>query len=615
MTSFIIGALVVLFLGFSYALVQKDDIQGFTLTLTAAMSLAISVLVFPYYIQNSDLPIALIESFRSGVSGIALGVDGDIPYALQMDEGTFRLYRFLLYSLYILGPLASSFFLLTFSAKIKAFFSFLFLKRFHIFSDFNERSFAIASSLAETKGNGVIVFANCDEVDNTIKNQIASIKGLRISSSPEKIHLLKRKKYEFYEIDEDPDARLMETAALCERLIKQKNYTPENVIVRVFGSIEQREVLIDLDEQYADKIYLRHIDEGASLSLSALSLNKDLLVKTKDPKVWLLSDDPISLSLLEDLVCLLIKPDSSYQISYIGNGVYNFYQSIAAKCQDLSSYPIKVLDCRYGQELENVPAKEIPDLVFVIYKNDKTAYETAKLIKRHLSSLREDLSCPPIYCRIGDEGLQSIVKDDHIHFFGKLSSIYSYDQLINPTGEKAAARVHLSYLSSQNEGADLKDPAAVNKALQESGFYRIHNQESSYAQALALQYKKAYILSFKKDESISDEEFIDQWLDEEKNMKKMADSEHDRWSAYQILHGWKTADEKQTAAIIAKYEGKRANDPKLRLHPAIVANSKLKKTEDMVNRLFKQYGSNKTVNYLEADRGIIAKINYILKDK
>ncbi len=206
-------------------------------------------------------------------------------------------------------------------------------------------------------------------------------------------------------------------------------------------------------------------------------------------------------------------------------------------------------------------------------------------------------------------------KDDHIHFFGKLSSIYSYDQLINPTGEKAAARVHLSYLSSQNEGADLKDPAAVNKALQESGFYRIHNQESSYAQALALQYKKAYILSFKKDESISDEEFIDQWLDEEKNMKKMADSEHDRWSAYQILHGWKTADEKQTAAIIAKYEGKRANDPKLRLHPAIVANSKLKKTEDMVNRLFKQYGSNKTVNYLEADRGIIAKINYILKDK
>ena len=553
MTSFIIGALVVLFLGFSYALVQKDDIQGFTLTLTAAMSLAISVLVFPYYIQNSDLPIALIESFRSGVSGIALGVDGDIPYTLQMDEGTFRLYRFLLYSLYILGPLASSFFLLTFSAKIKAFFSFLFLKRFHIFSDFNERSFAIASSLAETKGNGVIVFANCDEVDNTIKNQIASIKGLRISSSPEKIHLLKRKKYEFYEIDEDPDARLMETAALCERLIKQKNYTPENVIVRVFGSIEQREVL------------------------------KDLLVKTKDPKVWLLSDDPISLSLMEDLVCLLIKPDSSYQISYIGNGVYNFYQSIAAKCQDLSSYPIKVLDCKYGQELENVPAKEIPDLVFVIYKNDKTAYETAKLIKRHLSSLCEDLSCPPIYCRIGDEG--------------------------------AAARVDLSYLSSQNEGADLMDPAAVNKALQESGFYRIHNQESSYAQALALQYKKAYILSFKKDESISDEEFIDQWLDEEKNMKKMADSEHDRWSAYQILHGWKTADEKQTAAIIAKYEGKRANDPKLRLHPAIVANSKLKKTEDMVNRLFRQYGSNKTVNYLEADRGIIAKINYILKDK
>ena len=81
------------------------------------------------------------------------------------------------------------------------------------------------------------------------------------------------------------------------------------------------------------------------------------------------------------------------------------------------------------------------------------------------------------------------------------------------------------------------------------------------------------------------------------------------------MHGWRQANREQTAAIIKKYDGKRANDPELKLHPAIVSNEELYECETMVNDLFKEYGSDKKVYYCDADKAIVEKINYILGDK
>ena len=92
----------------------------------------------------------------------------------------------------------------------------------------------------------------------------------------------------------------------------------------------------------------------------------------------------------------------------------------------------------------------------------------------------------------------------------------------------------------------------------------------------------------------------------------MADAEHDRWNAYERTHGWRRADEKLTAGIIRKYEGRKANDPELKLHPAIVDNKDLAAAEKMVNSLLEEYGTDYRVHYLDADKDIIKKITYIL---
>ena len=251
-------------------------------------------------------------------------------------------------------------------------------------------------------------------------------------------------------------------------------------------------------------------------------------------------------------------------------------------------------------------------MIFVLYKDGEKAYETTMRMRRFLSSRSPDLSCPKIYCYIRDRNLHEIIREKDVVLFGNIESSRSYDGLINPDIERAAKRVHLSYLGADIEKLDSEKEAQL---MQESDFYQYQNQESSFAEALALKYKEKYILSFKDDDTISDREFIERWLDDEENLRKMGDAEHERWNAYQRVHGWQRADRKQTEAIIRKYEGKKANDPELRLHPAIVSNEELPEAEAMVNELLEAYGSNRRVNYLESDRDIVRKLTYILDRK
>ena len=604
MTFYIVTAFITVVAGSVLALRKRNDFQAMTLTLTGAMSLAIGILTFPYNMQFSDLPIAIIQSIRSGLSGVAMGVDGDIPYELELDGVSFRIFRFFLYTLYILGPIAGSMFLVSFSSKIRNALSLITGKHFYVFSGLNEKSLMISESITEKDKSGTIIFCNSKDCDPALASSARTIRALLMDVTDDKIGLLRNKKYEFFVIDGDETDRIKAAARLCEGLLKQRHYDAGNVIVRVFASQTQRELILNLDKQYSDQIYLRHVDENNATAIDALSMCSDILAVQKRCNVALLADSDLAKPFLTNLICLLIKPGGTYSISLTGPKSSRIYDSLKEENPEIIHYPIKVRDCSYGKEAETL---KDPDLVFVLYEDDKLAYETAVKIRRVLSGRKEDLSCPKIMCYVNDPDFHKMIKEKDIVLFGDPKKTISYEKLVNPDLERAAERVHLSYLLS-----DSQDVKEKEKILKESGFYHYQNQESSFAEALALTYKQKYILAQKKNSSLSDEEFINEWLSKERNMKRMADAEHDRWNAYERTHGWRKANEKTTAGIIKKYSGKRANDPELKLHPAIVENEELAAAEAMVNRLLEKYGTDYRVHYLDADRDIIKKITYIL---
>ena len=610
MWNYIIIALLITVIGTALSLSRRNNIRKMSLTFTTALSLAISVLVFPYYRSSSDLPIAVIESIRAGLSGISMGGDGDIPYELELTDSQFQVYRFFLYALYVIGPIAGSLFLFSLSSKIRNALSLLGQKRFHVFSDLNDRSIRIAESIVSEKAGGKIIFCNTKGADPDLDTRARAIDALLLETSEEDLYLMKDRKYEFYAIEEDGRRNVRAVSRLCQKLPKKKNFQSENMIIRIFADDSQRELILNLDRQYAGKIHLRHINENSSLAIEALSLSEELLAVKQNCNVAVISDHPASIDLLKGLVCQLIKPEGKYRIRLISPIGNQLYEMFLRDGPEADRYPVEVTECPAGREAEAFGEGVLPDAVFILCEEDEYAFNTAVHVKQILSSRKKDLSCPKIYCRIKGNDLHSILKEKDIVLFGNTERNCSYSSLINPDLEKAAERVHLSYLASGEQKQI--DPSGIEKRLKESGFYQYQNQESSFAMALALRYKKRYILAQKQDETLSDRVFIEEWLRNEENRKKMADAEHDRWCAYQRTRGWRTADKSQTKAIIEKYQGQRANDPQLRLHPALVSNAKLAQAEKTVNGLLEKYGSQYRVYYLDADIDIIDKLTYIL---
>ena len=601
-------AIILILVGIFHILTNDGDVRDMSLTFGLYLSLAIAVLVFPYYWPDDDLPIALIESFRSGLSGIALGVDGDLPYQFDMERPVFLLYRALLYSLYIIGPLVTSLFLFSLSSRVRTSLTYLLKKRYHIFSHVDENTLRIAESIAAKRNGDMLIFCNIPDAKDEFFSRIRQIGGSSVSFDIDEVPLRKKGKYEFY-VSGDDDIEVIKNAQkLCEDLLKDENYRIENTVVRILASDRQKELLFDLDRQYSDKVYLRHIDKNASLSIEALGKCSDLLAVKKDLNVALISDNNIAVSFLKDLLCLMIKPDGKNTVTLIGPNASDLYDTLLREAPEADHYDIHVKEQAYGKECEAIEG--MPDLIFVLYDDDKKNYDATMRIRRHLSSKGESLSCPKIMCHIANGELQKIIGEENgVELFGDISKSYTYDRLIDPPMEKAARKVHLFYIHGDKENGD------EEKLLQDTGFYQYQNQRSSFAAAMGLRFKKRYILSFKKDEKMSDREFIDAWLADEKNMKKMMIAEHERWNAYQRMNGWRKADMKQTASIIKKYDGKRANDPELKLHPAMVEYNKLKAVEDKVNALMEECGSKKRVDYIQADKDIVEHLCDILDVK
>ena len=608
MLLYITIVIILILVGIFHILTNDGDVRDMSLTFGLYLSLAIAVLVFPSYWPDDDLPIALIESFRSGLSGIALGVDGDLPYQFDMERPVFLLYRALLYSLYIIGPLVTSLFLFSLSSRVRTSLTYLLKKRYHIFSHVDENTLRIAESIAAKRNGDMLIFCNIPDAKDEFFSKVRQIGGSSVSFGIDEVPLRKKRKYEFY-VSGDDDIEVIKNAQkLCENLLKDENYRIENTVVRILASDRQKELLFDLDRQYSDKVYLRHIDKNASLSIEALSKCGDLLAVKKDLNVALISDNNIAVSFLKDLLCLMIKPDGKNTVTLIGPNASDLYDTLLREAPEADHYDIHVKEQAYGKECEAIEG--MPDLIFVLYDDDKKNYDVTMRIRRHLSSKGESLSCPKIMCHIANGELQKIIGEESgVEMFGDISKSYTYDRLIDPPMEKAARKVHLFYIQGDKENGD------EEKLLQDTGFYQYQNQRSSFAAAMGLRFKKRYILSFKKDEKMNNREFIDMWLSDEKNMKKMMIAEHERWNAYQRMNGWRKADMKQAASIIKKYDGKRANDPELKLHPAMVEYNRLKAVEDKVNALMEGYGSKKRVDYIQADKDIVEHLCDILDVK
>ena len=162
MLIYIVIALAVQLFGVYRAMKVRNDYQAFSAILTVTSSVCIGILTFPYFLLfGDDMFITILHTFKYGISSVGLSVDGDIVAALDLKGVEKIIYTLYLYSLYLIGPVSASIFIVSFSRSIVRFFRMLGYKRVHVFSTLDERSLAIYESIVETGEKQVAVFCSC----------------------------------------------------------------------------------------------------------------------------------------------------------------------------------------------------------------------------------------------------------------------------------------------------------------------------------------------------------------------------------------------------------------------------------------------------------------------
>ena len=624
----IILAVLAQIFGIYRALKVRNDYQSFSAILTVTSSICIGILTFPYFMmKGEDLFITILHTFKYGISSVGLSVYGDIISTLGL-EGTLKtVYTVYLYSLYLIGPVSASIFLVSFSRTIVRFFKMIGFKKIHVFSELDDRSLAICESINNEDEKQAAVFCNCDNSYDELERKARGLHSFLTNKDIASYRLNKRKKYEFYVLGKSETDCLNKTSKLCKHLLESKSYVKENVIVRFLVGEDNIELIRNLDDRYGKDVYLRPIDENNTLAVDILMRNREFLTSKNRRVVFLFGSNPLIRCIFNNLLCLLNQPNSSYEVHVFDDNVRKMAASIKANAPEVLNLDFeKYFSQRIESEAnynvhfheidENNPkfpgyVEEIvkPDIIFVCEDDDHKNFVVSENLKRLYAYRDKELKYPKIFCLMRSPQLYSLIEDRSIEYFGSNEDIYDYNKLVNPQIERAAKRAHLSYLGNDSL---YKDEKEQEKLLDETGFYQYANQHSSLNVALGLNYHLAYILNQNKEnEKASD--FVKRWLGDRFNMAAIAFSEHERWNAYQRLQGYRRVSDEQLETMFANYKGGSIKDNSLLLHPALVEYDELQERENQVDALYEKYGIDRKSRYVELDKDILRKILVILE--
>ena len=173
MVAYILTALIILAATAAIVGKQRTDLKRRTISLTAGVSLAASVLAFPYFHSRiGDLFVSSLKSLRYGfIEMLSMNVEPDVINTIDASGLTLTVYTVLLYVLYAVGPLSASLFFASFSRSFSEWFSLLTHRKIHIFSELNPRTVVIAESLCSEHPRDLLLFCNDNDEDAMIENR------------------------------------------------------------------------------------------------------------------------------------------------------------------------------------------------------------------------------------------------------------------------------------------------------------------------------------------------------------------------------------------------------------------------------------------------------------
>ena len=585
-SSFILS-LIVIGLGFILFIVflrKKNNVKFNLFTAIATGIISVAILVFPL-LEYENVYIKALASFIYATKCIGLGQNLDILSNISLETINDYMYFILLNILFIILPLLTVGFILSFIEKLISFIriSLCSNKKVVVFSEKNDKSLLIAKDLTKSK-DVRIIFANVK--DKTSLN----IKAITLNKKVSDIKFNTKSKITFYMISQNEDLNLNETLELID-LYKDR----ENIKIYIINQNEEAPVILDSTDK--GKIDVEIINEKERAIFNLLD-NKPLFLNSINNTISLLivGCGNIGKEFLRDSIWCTQMPGFKLEVLVIDLIADKIKENIECEYPELlSNYNITFLnaDIKSKKALDTIKSFNNINYVLVSMDNDEKNINTALLLRRlFIRTLnREPIINIWISNEYKEEELLKLVNEKgnsyNINAFGSIYDLYHNNTIINSSLEKLAIQVNLAY--------DPTDKDLRNYNLME------YNKRSSRASALHVKYKMYAILKEKYCENMKENQEIFRSLYTQEIEQLLTENEHDRWMAYTRSIGYVKAS---LDDVLKYYKTTHTYINYLaRMHPCLVPFNELDNLSQDINKI-----TGKNIDFIESDRKIVKHI-------
>lgn len=581
------------------------------------------VLYMPVFFGQYDATTAVFGGVVNVFQVISLDADYSECYNMVMsDVGIVtlaKIYMGLLGAVHLLLPtvsvLAAYNIFLRFYSSARIAFVNLRRRPLYVFSELNEKSLCLAGDIRAHQKKCDIVFADC--VDNDPFHEKQKLRRFILhQDNVETIRILRRRQKDVYYfcICADEDKNLNTSLYLIEDMSGKSEETQMRTHIYLFSGQNDVDIMIDSTNKCSTDIRIVDPCESAAYKL----LDDYPLYMSAGEKVisiLLLGVSDINEAILRVSSWCGMLEGYTLKINLVGihagdriAGLKFRYPELFDGKSDINAY-----DCDDYNDMFCTVREKCMDTTYAVvgFEDEGMTVESAIHLRRLLYKKDDTFSnAPPIFAYItNNEKYDMIAKLEaspgkkntsyQIIPFGKDSSVYTCENLIDSSLEHLSRNVHLVYSDIYSDG-DIDVKAELRKYNQFE-----FKKGSNRANAMHIRYKLALLgLDYTSDEDAEEVDF-EKYLSAEK-LELLTRAEHDRWEMFHKSQGWTTATIEEVEAYSKTgINGGRHDCQLLKKHPFICDFDELPERSAKLER-------EDSTKY---DRDLIARIPDILHDK
>ena len=523
----------------------------------------------------------------------------------------------------ILMPVIWGSVLLTLFESFANWFMYQLFRRFvpvYFFSELHERSLELAKSiLLRNNKKCLCIFCKVSEdIPSGLKEEAKSLRCLLFKKSETKFIKNPKNAQTFFELSENQDDNLANSLCLIKSYA-EKYEDADFSSVRIFLYSEQEEAPVVLNSIDKKGLPASIINRDRFIA-NDLLFNHPLFNEISEDKkssVLIVGAGKSGLELLKtSLWCGQLGSDYSLEITVIDKHADSVKKSLQLECPEFFNDEYKIsfiqADVTYPEFIEKLDSNMFaPNYICVCLGNDELNIRTAQNLRSYFKRKNiESDEQPFIAAMVRNDSKNGILSENAPNFitFGGNSLVYSYS-VIDSNLERLALNVHQVYMNGEKEKRKILKDYYKNE----------YNIKSDRANALHIRYK-LFLLGYDIHPLSENERFKQpsEFSLLEKDIKKLAQVEHERWNAYTRSEGWCRAELSQIAAT----KNNSSKIPDAKLHACLCSWDELdevseyfgidykKYDEDFVREIPKILGLSEKDSNITGTRYVLSKREY-----